>query len=147
MKIGSLTFLEKKPVGHPEPMLIRYILFRVPAIGIYLHKFVRSDYERALHDHPWPFLSILLGSYVEVHDQTIDGKEVQVLHKKWSVLLRPAEWRHRVIIDRPVWTILIVGRRCRKWGFHLASGWCWWRRYDPEKGICEDNVIDSQGSD
>jgi hypothetical protein len=131
------------------PLMIRYILFRLPAFGVYLHKFCRSDYERALHDHPWPFVSIVLTTgYIEIHDQTTDGKQTSVFHKPGAVLIRPAEWRHRVVIeDRPAWTLIIVGRRQRSWGFFLPDGWCWWRKHNPIKGICDDEVLWKEASD
>lgn len=140
-----------KTVIGPEsnPLLVRYILFRCEAFGVYLHKLCRSDYDRALHDHPWPFISVVLcGGYDEVHDQTTDGSTVTVWHKAGSVLVRAAEWRHRFVLHRaPVWTLVIVGRRQRRWGFWLPGGWCWWRQHDTEKGICEDVVLHRSGSD
>lgn len=151
MKVGNLTLLERKAIGPDEnPLLVRFILFRVPAIGVYLHHLCRSDYDRALHDHPWPFISVLLkGGYTEIHDQTIDGGKVSVRHGRGDVLVRPAEWRHRFVLEegKKAWTLVIVGRRCRRWGFFLPSGWCWWRKHDSERGICSDGVLWEGGGD
>lgn len=147
MKIGSVKLFERVEIGQHPHLLIRYVIVRFPWVGLYVHRLLRSDYDRALHDHPWPFISFLLGSYTEVHDQTIDHTETRVVHPKWSVLLRPAEWRHRLVLDRPVWTIVLVGRRQRRWGFCLPAGWCWWRKYDSGRGICEDRVLWEDGSD
>lgn len=151
MKLGKLALFEKKVIGDgPVPLLVRYVLFRLPSIGVYLHKLCRSDHDRALHDHPWPFISVILRhGYTEVHDQTIDGKTAMVYHKPGTVLVRPAEWRHRVIIGHgcPAWTLVIVGRRTRKWGFFTSTGWCWWRKYNYEKAICEDGILWEDGSD
>lgn len=136
--------------GH-DPLLIRYTLFRVPAFGIYLHRFIRSDYDRALHDHPWPFVSILLrGGYTEVHNQTIDGKETKVLHRRGTVLVRPAEWKHRVELswdldNTPTWTLVLVGRRQRQWGFWIDGKWCWWQKHDPERNACAEEIIHKEG--
>lgn len=54
--------------GHANPYLLRWWLIpRNPLFNIYLHKFLRDDDDRALHDHPWFWCSILLrGEYVEV---------------------------------------------------------------------------------
>ena len=150
MKLGNTKMFEKVVIGVGEqPLMIRWILVRFPAFGIYLHKFLRSDYDRALHDHPWPFIAIILaGGYTEVHDQTTDGKHISIFHKPWSVLLRPAEWRQRVVIgDKPSWSLVIVGRRQRSWGFFLPDGWCWWRKHNPTAAICEEEVIWTTGSD
>lgn len=55
--------------GRENPYLIRWWLLprnRFP-INIYLHRMLRSDDDRALHDHPWWFLSIILsGGYIEI---------------------------------------------------------------------------------
>lgn len=151
MQFGSFEILGRKFIGPREhPLLIRYIFFRFKAFGVYLHHLKRSDFDRALHDHPWPFVSIMLkNGYVEEHDQTVDGTKVQVRHVAGNVILRPAEWRHRVIVDEghTAWTLVLVGRRARKWGFHLPDGWCWWRKHNPMLNICEDNILDESGSD
>lgn len=54
--------------GHDNPYLLRWHLIpRNAVFNIYLHKFLRDDDDRALHDHPWPWCSILLrGEYAEV---------------------------------------------------------------------------------
>lgn len=152
MQIGRFKLFEKHVIGYGfNPLLVRYILFRIPRFGIYLHQLLRSDYELALHDHPWPFISITLrGGYIEVHDQTIDGKQVFQPHTRGDILIRPAEWRHRFILDDnkpPTWTLVIVGRRQRNWGFFLKDGWCWWRKHNEDLGICEEDVIHTGGSD
>jgi hypothetical protein len=151
VKLGPLSVCERKIIGEPAaPLLVRYILFRLPWFGVYLHQFCQSDYDRALHDHPWPFVSVMLrGGYFEVHDHTPSGEQVQEWRAPGSVLLRPAEWRHRVILKDGVrpWTLILVGRRQRAWGFFLPDGWCWWRRHNPDKGICEEDVIWQGGSD
>lgn len=151
MRIGPVEFARKVIIGRIDnPLMIRWALFRVDAIGIYIHKFCRSDYERALHDHPWPFISVILrGGYFETHNQTLDGKITSEWRAPGSVLLRPAEWRHRVEIDpgKTSWSLVIVGRRSRAWGFFLDSGWCWWRKTNYDAAICEDGPIHHGGKD
>jgi hypothetical protein len=43
--------------------------------------------------------------------------------------------------------LVIVGRRQRRWGFFLSDGWCWWRKHNPHLGICEEQVIWTNGND
>lgn len=66
---GMRLFEPGKIIGRADdqqPLMTRWILFRVPWFGIYVHKFHRSDAEFALHDHPWSFLTLILwGGYVE----------------------------------------------------------------------------------
>src|ERR1700684_1178987 len=54
-------------IGDPKnPYMLRwYILPRNPLFNVYLHKFLRNDDDdRALHDHPWPSLSLLVKGWV-----------------------------------------------------------------------------------
>lgn len=153
MKLFGARFFERKLVGaRPEVLMVRYIIFRCASWGLFVHHFLRSDYDRSLHDHPWPFLAVVVkGGYLEEHDQTIDGDKTRVWHKPGSVLLRPAEWRHRVLLSpgRTSWSVVVVGRRARNWGFFTPGGWCPWQRFNPYKNICEDSyrVAIGEGED
>lgn len=157
MRIGNWKFFEKTVVdGESDlgPLLVRYILIRNSKYwGVFLHKLCRSDHDRALHDHPWPFVSIVLWpGYKEIrYVRTIENtgmheaiceEEVQT-HHPGSILYRPAKWRHRVIINswNPCWTLVLVGPRARRWGFWPNGEWCWWRKYDTHKGICQEEML------
>lgn len=95
--------------------------FRTPWGAIRLHHILRSDQAEALHDHPWDFCSFLLsGGYTEVRP---DGA---VYHPQGSVVRRRAEDLHRLIIWRPVWTLVFTGPRRRTWGFQTETGWVPW---------------------
>lgn len=89
-------------IGGPEdPYLLRWHLIpRNPFFNIYLHKFCRSDDDRALHDHPWWFISLILrGQYDEITD-TGTNRRTKRRHAG-SIAYRPATWRHRVSL---LWT-------------------------------------------
>lgn len=108
-------------VGSPEsPYLLRwYIIPRNDWFNVYLHKFLRDDDDRAMHDHPWNSLSILIvGRYIE---QTAAGRK---LYKAGSVIRRKATHTHRVeLIDgKPAWTLFLTGPKVRDWGFHCPQG-------------------------
>lgn len=131
--------------ANPTPYLLRwYIIPRNRWLNIYLHKFLRDDDDRALHDHPWPFWSLLFNrGYLEYTTQAPNPH----VRKPWSLAFRPAEWRHRVALPhrfymhegfkcygpQPVWTLVITGPKCRTWGF-----WC--TTYgDPDHGMWSEN--------
>ena len=86
--------------------------------NIYLHKFVGSDNDRALHDHPWWSVSFLLkGELIEVLKETPLTKELRFIGK-YRPYLRPAELAHRmVLIGDEAWTLFITGPKIREWGF------------------------------
>jgi hypothetical protein len=148
MKLGPLELFVRKEIGLPEdgkPLLIRWKLVAVDFAGIYLHKFMRSDYERALHDHPWGFLSLVLkGGYDEEHDNNPQRERVTISHRPGAILYRPPKWRHRVILrdDKPSWTLVVVGPRVRAWGFWVTvSEWCPWKRHNPFNNVCETDDL------
>jgi hypothetical protein len=113
-------------IGSPDDQyLCRWYLLRNRLFRIFLHHFLRSDDDRALHDHPWPNASLLLiGSYIE-HSPT--GKEVLY---PGDMKFRRAIAAHRVeLIDGPCWTLFFAGPRVREWGFHCPKGWRHWREF------------------
>jgi hypothetical protein len=115
-----------------------YVL--TPWFSIRLHHILRSDEARALHDHPWSFTSFLLtGGYTEVTAPAVlldgdglkfdpaNGPFTETYYPRWSIVHRPAGAAHRLILDRPLWTLCITGPNVRKWGFHLPGrGWVHW---------------------
>jgi hypothetical protein len=109
------------PEGGEDPdYLHRWYLMRHPALGcIYLHRFNRSDDDRALHDHPWPSLSVILeGTYRE------HMPEESVVRDPGDIVRRNAEDLHRIeVVYGPVWTLFITGAMKREWGFQTPKGW------------------------
>lgn len=145
MRIGTLKFFEKEVITDTpgDPLMVRWILFSVSRgihkFAIMVHKFYRSDHDRCLHDHPWNFLSIILkGGYGEVFES--EGVETQAWRRPFSVLLRKAEWKHRVVLlpGHTCWSLVFATGPVRRWGFWPEGKWCFWRNYNPYKGICED---------
>jgi hypothetical protein len=114
-------------IGPPDnPYLRRWWLIpRNRWFNLYLHNILRDDDDRALHDHPWANLSILLrGAYREV---TPRGTH---LRKRGSFVLRWATAAHRLEVERgPVWTLFITGPVVREWGFHCPKAWVHWREF------------------
>ncbi len=102
-----------------------WVIPRNRFFNIYLHNICRSDDDRALHDHPWWNVSILLsGSYVE---HTPAG---EVVRRRGAIVWRPAEAAHRLELrDGPVWTLFITGPRRRHWGFWCGDRWVHWQDF------------------
>lgn len=117
---------------YENPYLYRWWLIpRNPVFNIYLHFFMRSDDDRALHDHPWWNLSILLeGSYTE-HTIRAGGVNVRTVRRAGGMKLRTGSAAHRIELhDGPCWTVFITGPRYRQWGFHCAeAGWVHWKKF------------------
>lgn len=95
--------------------LTRGRLVQTPWFGIYLHKFDRPDSRPTLHDHPWPFASLVLegGGYVERRGLAEERVDVRRLNFKRATDLHYIESLH----SPAVWTLMLVGRRRRLWGY------------------------------
>jgi hypothetical protein len=110
-------------IGEPDaPYLHRWFL--IPHnrwLNVYLHRFLRSDDPRALHDHPWWFASLIhAGGYIEV---TTTRRRVR---RRGSITVHRAARRHRICLpvdqrgrETRCWTVIITGPHVRQWGF-----WC-----------------------
>lgn len=143
-------------IGDP-PQTLRWHLFRWRGIQVSLHKWVRSDSDRALHDHSADNISILLNDcYREVIGRwqpmsvTVDGtihrstRDMFLAHRlyqtrrlRWPLIpyYRRAETPHRIELfeERPVWTIWIRFKPRRSWGFWCPKGWRHWREFVAER--------------
>lgn len=122
-----LTAWSDYPRGSKPKTLGEWFTRRLP--NVYLHEVLRSDDDRALHDHPWWNLSVILqGGYVEF---TIAAGGIH--HGKFrapgSLKLRPPQSAHRLVVSEPCTTLFITGPRVRDWGFHCPQGWRHWKEF------------------
>lgn len=121
-----------------DPYLKRWwIIPRNRFFNIYLHQILRSDDDRALHDHPWWNCSFILkGGYWERTPAEI------VWRKRWRPYFRRATAAHRLILPvqidplgpvaiktAPCWSLFLTGPKVREWGFHCSKGWRHWREF------------------
>lgn len=125
----SWGLFPRKPdfiVGEADDPYLRrwHLLPRNKWFNIYLHHFLRSDDDRALHDHPYQNVSILLrGQYME---HLADGR-VRT-RRAPQVIFRAATTAHRIHLfggksPQPAWTLFITGPRVREWGFWCGNRW------------------------
>lgn len=111
-------------------------------IAVRVHHIATPDLDRHLHDHPWPFLSIVLrGWYVESRPisrapcfREDADEEICYLTQRHagSVAYRASTDRHRIIhlSQESVWTVVITGPKSRTWwGFFTRAGKIYWRDY------------------
>lgn len=128
--------------GPSNPYLLRwFVIPRNVYFNIYLHCIIRSDDDRALHDHPWWNLSIILrGSYREItpdfngaptpYERIADLPTRETVRNAGAIKFRCATASHRLeVMKGPVWTLFITGPRIREWGFHCPKGWKHWKLF------------------
>lgn len=148
-----MKLFKRKPdfiIGsHDDPYLLRWwVIPRNRFFNIYLHKFMKDDDDRALHDHPWASCSIVLsGGYIE---HLICGS--YKFRRPGQIFFRRAIDTHRVELyrekcptcggehsekRRSAWTLFITGPVVRQWGFHCPKGWIHWKDFvdDRDAGL------------
>lgn len=127
---------EKRPpdfvIGGADKPYVRrwWIIPRNRWFNIYLHQFLRSDDDRALHDHPWGNVSLLLaGEYTE-HTIAAGGVAHRAVYKSGNLKFRRAKAAHRVELHAgECWSLFITGPIVREWGFHCPAGWRPWKEF------------------
>ena len=114
LRIGSWQFGWTHDLVYDcgQPYLERWIIWC--GITLRLHRFHKGDDDKAFHDHPWWFITFPLSSYME----HTPGQEPVVI-SSWRPHFRGASHRHIVTLlhPRPVWTLLLTGRKKSTWGF------------------------------
>ncbi len=169
IQIGPFR-LYRSDIGFNTPYMERWIL-DTPWGTLRLHHILRSDDDKACHDHPFAFSSLLTGGYTEFapamplpvelggsavladaseadvyqcveamyrrSDAVVDyvkaacdGPFVERHFPRFSVVRRPARYAHRLILERPIWTLVLTSPKERSWGFYLPDeGFVPWRMY------------------
>ncbi|MBB2928365.1 hypothetical protein [Paraburkholderia silvatlantica] len=146
---------KRTPYFHLTGYMERFWLFRDAAgpgeehhqrIAARAHHILRSDDDRHFHDHPWPSISIVLrGGYWEVMPTKQDqhaSLDFCCWRRVWrgpgAIVIRRAHHRHRleIPVGKTAWSLFIMGRYTKKWGFYTPQGFVYWRDY---LGIPEGN--------
>lgn len=107
-------------VNPSKVYLTRWRLLQTPWFGIFIHKINLPDSDRALHDHPWNFVSLILkGGYDEKRPTELVRRDIA------SFAFRRAEDLHAIVRlwQVPTWTLILIGKNRRNWGFQTESGW------------------------
>ena len=114
----------------------RWHLIRKPGkINLYLHKYLGSDDDRALHDHPWSSWSLLLWGNLYELTETKNGQEK--IRRIWPLIpkYRSAKYSHRLILKgNKAMTLFLTGKKTREWGFHCPKGWIHWTQFTDAEG-------------
>lgn len=124
-----------QPDGRTVYLRRWWIIPRNHLFNIYAHEILRSDDDRALHDHPWLNCSLILsGGYVE-HTIDAGGVHKRQCYSEGDVKFRRARAAHRLEIGAyPALTLFLTGPIIRKWGFHCPHGWRHWKQFVDQKG-------------
>lgn len=127
-----------------QPYLERWFVMLF-GFTLRLHKFYRGDDDRALHDHPWDFITFPLRGYYE-RIQADFGRSTTVRYvRPLRFHYRQATFQHMVLGDTqliqwnvwpsrvvyetsaPFWTIVFTTGKKRTWGFWPKGKFVPWR--------------------
>lgn len=149
MKVFRYRDITKVVDGKASLYLRRFYLTpRALPIRVFLHHIARSDDDRDLHDHPFDFSTTLLrGAYIE----HLPGNDARLLYAGQSVF-NPAEHLHRLELLDPVWSLVILSKARRVWGFAMegvdlngekVTAWTDWRTYlnEPDSPDSREDVV------
>lgn len=132
-----------------NPQTLRWHIFKWRGWQLALHKWCRSDDDRALHDHSGHNVSFILSraGYWELVREyggtwlpdtwQIDCagrvyRDRWYWRRRWRVYFRRADQPHRIALAPdlgPVWTLWLRWPPIREWGFHCPAGWRHWKDY------------------
>jgi len=128
-KLGRYRLIPDRRTG--ADYMHRYYLFLKDRtwfpFNFTLHKIVKSD-DPIFHDHPWPYMTIVLkGGYYE-HTPVFDSKGVKFAEvSKWrgpgSIIIRSSGEYHWLELEnnQPATTLFFMGPQTREWGFLTGS--------------------------
>lgn len=131
MKRGDWAIWHKEvivDIDGESPYLTRRRIVMTPWFSLYAHQIHRADWDRALHDHPWAFISLVWrGGYVE---ECVDipagqtygyGTKYERYRGLFTIRSTPLTRAHRISVVKPnTRTLVLTGRR------RHDSGWGFW---------------------
>lgn len=100
--------------------------------NLYVHCFLRSDDDRALHDHPSAAISLILCGYYTEHTIAAGGIHHRRVYRAGDLRWFPVRHTHRIEVapNEQVWTLFLFFPKVRDWGFHCPErGWVPWQEF------------------
>lgn len=124
-----IAYAQREPYFHLPGYMERYWVIKPRRWfpwSVRVHHILRSDLDRHLHDHPWPWASLILrGGYFEITPGA----------RRWygpgSFRRAPATYRHKLILPEgtTTWSLFLMGRKSQTWGFYTEHGKVPWTEY------------------
>lgn len=143
-------------IGQEEcPLMRRWTLFKFPfGLGkLMVHHFPPNVTDRDPHDHPSPFVTLILkGGYFNIESVKIDLPEQEYMDEiEWlgrgALRYRSADHMHITETnDLGTWTLVLMGPKTRPvWGFLKDGEWMEWIPYVEKFGgvvRCDTGELD-----
>lgn len=124
-----------------EPFLFRLRVLQTPWFSVLIHHIQQDDLDRAPHDHPWWFASLIWrGGYTEqVWDDPSRLDQFRTrTRRRGSIKRLKVSQAHQIIKLRgDVWTLAIAGPHRGRWSFWTPEGLIDWRKYEAARPFQE----------
>ncbi len=105
----------------------RWQILSTPWFSIYIHGIYKADEDEHLHDHPWNYFSFILwGYFTEISAMPYGNDQPkETLMHPFSFVKRKAETFHKIkkLHSTSIYTLFIIGKRKRNWGYSYKGGW------------------------
>ena len=150
----------KEIIGPPDcPIMERWTVLKFRGRKFMIHHFLPNADDRSAHDHPSPFWTLVLRGYYDDMKLCPDcegrglnwpgsanpgtcwecGGHAVVLNER----MRPGMLRHRAaehthrtkVGPRGCWTVVLMQRKQRAWGFWHLGEWWYWRDFERKYGF------------
>lgn len=159
-------WFSREEIGPPDcPIMYRWTLVKLLGRKLMLHHFLPNADDRDVHDHPAGFVTIVLrGGYADMapcvycagngYHTLLSGRGTNpcefcdggvVLRERMTagmIRYRSAEHAHRTKVGaKGCWTLVVMLKKSRPWGFLRAGRWWPWREYEQTFGFgmrCDD---------
>lgn len=161
-KPPQIGFFKREVIGPPDcPLMYRWTILNLKFVKLLVHRFLPDADDLAVHDHPRPFVTIILsGGYDDLQpcpcqDDTSYGRLIDALKanrlecpydcndglilgdrlRRGAIRYRSAEHKHRTQVGpKGCWSICIMGPLVRVWGFWHRGRFFQWQEYEERYG-------------
>lgn len=114
--------------------ITRLHIVKTKWFAICAHWINKPDPEPFDHDHPVSFLSLILwGGYTEMRNGVLRTRN----WFNW-INASPDDQHTIVAVESNTLTLCFMGPKTREWGFHMPSGWQFWKSYYALKRVAEE---------
>lgn len=132
------------------PYLVRYYLFGRPrpeqpdgrkkGFNIFLHRFLSSDVEPELHNHPWSrSVSLILTGGYEEERRVGDDVVFRTLRPGQLNSIGANDFHRIELREEEAWTLFVAGSVTQSWGFwsRVTRKFVPWREHVRQRTVIE----------
>lgn len=162
--------IKRERIGPPACVVMhRWTLLRVRGRKLMVHHFLPGSEDMSVHDHPSPFWTLVLrGGYDDIElCPACKGKgHLEAAYREWACPVgcahgeivgdhmragmlrrRDARHAHRTrTLPSGAWTLVLMGRKERAWGFWNVGRWWPWADHEKAFGMAMRCPMDDSES-